>query len=64
MGYALMVVGGAVLGAALFNLNIVMDSDRAGFLASALGDLGWRLTVGVLGTILLLVGIDLTWQVF
>ncbi len=64
VGYALMVVGGAVLLAAVLNWKVIMDSDRAGFIASALGDLGWRITLGVLGAILLGIGIDLTWHVF
>lgn len=40
-----------------------MDTDRAGFLASAFVDLGWRIMVCALGVILVLVGVDLTWQV-
>lgn len=41
-----------------------MDGDRAGFLASVFGDLGWRIMLGVLGGIMVLVGVDLTWHVF
>lgn len=59
-----MVVGGAVALAALFKWSFVMESDRAGFIASAIGDLGWRIVLGVLGVIMLLVGVDLTWRVF
>lgn len=64
IGYVLMVLGGAILLTAVFNWSFVMDSDRAGFLASALGDLGWRVMLGVLGVILALIGVDLTWHVF
>jgi len=59
-----MVLGSATALAALLNWHWVMDSDRAGFIASAIGDLGWRIMLGTLGVIMLLVGVDLTWQVF
>jgi hypothetical protein len=64
LGYVLIVLGGAVTLSAVFNWSFVMDTDRAGFLASAFGDLGWRIMLGVLGVILVLVGIDFTWHVF
>jgi hypothetical protein len=64
VGYVLMALGVTVALAALFNWSFVMDSDRAGFIASAIGDLGWRIMLGVLGVIMLLVGVDLTWRVF
>ncbi len=64
LGYVLMVLGVAATLSAVFNWSFVMDSDRAGFLASAFGDLGWRIMLGVLGVILVLVGIDYTWHVF
>jgi hypothetical protein len=64
VGYVLMVLGGAAFLSAVFNWSFVMDSDRAGFLASAFGDLGWRLMLGLLGVIMVLVGVDLTWHVF
>ncbi len=64
MGYVLMALGVVVTLSAVFNWSFVMDSDRAGFLASVFGDLGWRIMLGVLGVILLLVGIDFTWHVF
>ena len=59
-----MVLGGVAFLSAVLNWSFVMDCDRAGFLASAFGDLGWRLLLGALGAIMVLVGVDLTWHVF